>query len=210
MNLPGTNPTGTELPVQTPALDLGAPAAEVARLVAGVRDAQLGQPTPCGFPVETLLNHLLGLCVAFTDAAAKVVGPTTMTPPDAAATSLPQRWRDALPECLTALAQAWRRPEAWTGTSHAGGIEMPGEVMGVVANDELVLHGWDLARSTGQDFTVAPANLAAAWQLVSETPDDPAARAGLFGPVVLVDPDAPLLDRLLGGAGRDPRWSPPA
>ena len=201
MDLPGTT---------LPVLDLGAPAAEVARLVVGVRDDQLGRPTPCGFPLETLINHLLGLCVAFTDAASKVVGPTTMTAPDPAATALPQGWRHALPDHLTALAQAWRQPAAWTGTTHAGGVEMPAEVMGVVANDELVLHGWDLARSTGQDFAVAPANLAAAWQLVSDTLDDPAARAGLFGPVVPVDPDAPLLDHLLGGAGRDPRWSPPA
>jgi hypothetical protein len=44
--------------------------------------------------------------------------------------------------------------------------------------------------------------------MVSGTPDDPEARRGLFGPVVAVPDDAPLLDRVLGGAGRDPRWLP--
>ena len=198
------NPTAASL------LDLGAPAEEVARLAGAVTDAQLAAPTPCRYPVGTLLSHVLGLCVAFTDAAAKVKGPTTMTAPDPTATPLPAGWRDEVVPRLTALAAAWRRPDAWQGLAWAGGLQMPGAVMGLVANDELVLHGWDLARSTGQEFHVDPANLEAAWQLVSGTPDDPAARQGLFGPVVPVAPDAPLLDRVLGGAGRDPRWSPPA
>ena len=79
---------------------------------------------------------------------------------------------------------------------------------GLVALDELVLHGWDLARSTDQDFEVAPENLAASWRMVSDTPDDPVARQGLFGPRVPVPDDAPLLDRLVAGAGRHPRWTP--
>ena len=198
------NPTATSL------LDLGAPAEELARLAGAVTDAQLAAPTPCLFPVGTLINHVLGLCVAFTDAAAKVEGPTTTTPPDATATPLPVGWRDEVVPRLEALASAWRQPDAWQGLAWAGGVQMPGAVMGVVANNELVLHGWDLARSTGQDFHVDAANLEASWQMVSGTPADPAAREGLFGPVVPVPADAPLLDRVLGGAGRDPRWSPPA
>ena len=36
------------------------------------------------------------------------------------------------------------------GTTKAGGLELPGEVAGLVALDELVIHGWDVARSSGQ------------------------------------------------------------
>ena len=196
-------------PTRTDLLDLGAPAATVAALAARLRDDQLSARTPCGeTDVAGLLAHLIGLSVAFRDAAAKVDGPTTRTPPTSAPPVLPDDWRDQLPRRLDELAAAWRDPTAWQGMTVAGGIEMPGEVMGVVANDELVLHGWDLAASTGQPYDVAAGNLQAAWQMISETPDDPAAREGLFGPVVPVPDDAPLLDRVLGGAGRNPRWSP--
>jgi uncharacterized protein (TIGR03086 family) len=197
-------------PAPTSLLDLGGPAAELARLAAAVTDGQLELPTPCDIPVRTLLSHVLGLSVAFTDGAAKVLGPTTTTAPNPAETPLPANWREELPVRLDALVQAWRDPAAWTGETTVGGVTMPAPMIGVVANDELVLHGWDLARATGQDFQVDPDNLDAAWQMVSGTPDDPAARQGLFGPVVPVPADAPLLDRLLGGAGRNPRWTPPA
>lgn len=85
---------------------------------------------------------------------------------------------------------------------------MPGDVTGAVAANELVLHGWDLAVATGQSFDVDEALLRASYDFCSQTPDDPAARNGLFGPVVAVPEDAPLLHRTLGYAGRDPRWRP--
>lgn len=188
-------------------LDLGAPATEIIRLTSTVRDDQLDDRTPCEeTDVAGLLAHLLGLSVVFRDAAAKVDGPTTSTPPGPL--PLPEGWREELPARAAELAAAWRDPGAWTGMSMAGGQPMPAEVTGAVANNELVLHGWDLAASIGETFGVAEENLRASWEMVSNTPDDPAARAGLFGPVVPVPQDAPLLDRVLGGAGRDPHWSP--
>ena len=60
--------------------------------------------------------------------------------------------------------------------------------------------------SSFQAYDPHPDNLEAAWVMVSSTPDDPAARGGLFGPRLPVPADAPLLDRVLAGAGRDPQW----
>ena len=40
--------------------------------------------------------------------------------------------------------------------------------------------------------------------------EDPDKRGGIYGPLVPVPDDAPLLDRLLGLTGRDPAWSHPA
>jgi uncharacterized protein (TIGR03086 family) len=189
-------------------LDLQPPADQVALLVSAITDDQLGAPTPCpDTPVAQLLGHVLGLSIAFRDAARKVEGPTTATAPNASRTELPPEWRDLIPRRLAELVEAWRDPDAWRGDTMAGGVTMPAEVMGVVANNELVLHGWDLAVATGQPFTTSPGNLQASWEMVSNTPDEPEARAGLFGPVLAVADDAPLLERTLAHAGRDPHWA---
>jgi uncharacterized protein (TIGR03086 family) len=94
--------------------------------------------------------------------------------------------------------------------SEAGGIPLPGEVAGLVALDEVVLHGWDLARATGQEFRCDPASAEAVLGFTerSAQPDQAAMRTGLFGPVVPVADDAPVFDRALGFAGRDPAWTP--
>jgi uncharacterized protein (TIGR03086 family) len=83
---------------------------------------------------------------------------------------------------------------------------------GAVALDEVVLHGWDLARATGQAFDVEPRLLDVVHGFVQQaaSPEFESQRDGLFGPVVPVPDDAPLLDRVLGLSGRDPGWSPPA
>ena len=190
-------------------LDLTQPAEQIAILVAGVTDDQLDDPTPCPeMTVGTLLAHLATLAQAFTDAAAKVTGPTTSTPPTQSVPVLPDDWRAVIPARLDALVAAWQQPAAWEGETTAGGVTMPATDMGYVANNELVLHGWDLSSATDQPFAVSEPNLDASWVMVFNTPDDPAARGGLFGPRLPVAESAPLLDRVLAGAGRDPYWSP--
>jgi hypothetical protein len=152
-----------------PMIHLEPAAREVIRLLDGVTDDRLAGPTPCpGYPVGALLDHFMGLSLAFTWAARK------------------------------------------SGMTEAGGVRMPAEVMGVVALDELVLHGWDLARATGQPFTCDPVGTAAvlAFTSAAARPEQAAGREGLFGPVVEVPEGAPAFDRLLGFAGRDPAWRP--
>lgn len=57
-------------------LDLGPAAREVTRLLDGVRDDQLANPTPCPeYPVAALLDHFMGLSLAFTWAARKTTPP---------------------------------------------------------------------------------------------------------------------------------------
>ncbi len=89
-------------------------------------------------------------------------------------------------------------------------MRVPAEQVGIVELDELVLHGWDLARATGQAFRCDPASTAAVFEFTaaSALPEHPASREGLFGPVVDVPADAPAFDRALGFAGRDPSWTP--
>lgn len=192
----------------TATLDLAPQTRLVARLAQAVRDDQLSDPTPCPeYAVRHLLGHLLGLALAFRDAGRKDLGPTTDTSPQAAVPDIGPGWREALPQALDELAGAWRDPAAWTGETRAGGVSLPGAVAGAVAVDELVVHGWDLARATGQAYEPDPAALAATHPFLAAAADDPA-RGDIFGPVVLVPDDAPLLDRVIGLSGRDPKWKP--
>lgn len=130
--------------------------------------------------------------------------------PDPDAARLGDDWRTGIPRQLAALAEAWQEPQAWTGMTRAGGVDLPGEVAGLVALDELVIHGWDVARASGQPYDPDPETLETVHGFVSQFsgPDQEEARAGLFGPVVGVPSDAPLLDRVIGLTGRDPHWSP--
>jgi uncharacterized protein (TIGR03086 family) len=192
-------------------LDLDPAVREVVRLLDGVPDDQLTAPTPSpGTSVATLLDHLMGLSLAFTWAARKTPPEGGSKPPSSSADDLDPDWREVLPRRLGELADAWRDPAAWEGMTEAGGVTMPAEAMGAVALDELVLHGWDLARATGQPFRCDPASTAAVLEFTSASarPENAAGREGLFGPVVPVPEDAPPLDRALGFAGRDPGWTP--
>jgi uncharacterized protein (TIGR03086 family) len=192
-------------------LDLAPATHEVARLLDGVSDQRLDAPTPCGnTSVAAMLDHLMGLSLAFTSAARKTsVGKSSA--PRAAAEHLDPDWRTVLPQRLGELAQAWVDPAAWEGMTEAGGVTMPAETCATVAIDELVLHGWDLARGTDQTFTSDPASTAVvlAFTTAMAQPENAGGREGLFGPVVDVPGDAPAFDRALGFAGRDPGWTPP-
>ncbi|MET0190582.1 MAG: TIGR03086 family metal-binding protein [Pseudonocardia sediminis] len=195
----------------TPTIDLTPTARAVAELVRTVRDDQLAAPTPCpDMTVATLLDHLHGLAGAFRDAATKTVPPGGSQSPQPSAEDLVPDWREAVPAVLDELAAAWTAPGAWEGMTQAGGLDLPGEVAGVVALDEIVLHGWDLAVATGRDFRPDDAAVAVVLEFTSSMsgPGQEEGRQGLFGPVVDVPGDAPAFERALGYSGRDPRWTP--
>jgi len=102
-----------------------------------------------------------------------------------------------VPERLQALAQAWQDPSAWRGTAEVAEVSMPAEQMGLVALDELVMHGWDLARATGQEFTCDAPSAQAALAFTARTarPGNETSREGLFGPVVPIPKSASPFDR---------------
>lgn len=195
-------------------LDLRPACTELARVVTAVRDDQLGGPTPCpAYSVADLLDHVDGLSLAFAAAARKEDLPGGGDPAGDGA-RLGEDWRERITGRLTGLAEAWQDPAAYDGLTMAGPVELPGEVAVLVALNEVVVHGWDLARSTGQEYDVDPAaaeaclGFATSFEPPADAPDDPQVDGGLFGPPVPVPTDAPALDRLAGATGRDPAWSP--
>lgn len=195
-------------------VDFRPAADELKGVLARITDDQLSARTPCvAYRVGDLLDHLMGLTEAFTMAANKSTGapggdgqgsPSGPGAPSAA--HLDPEWRSRLPLLLDQLVAAWREPAAWTGSTEAGGVTMPAEVMAVVAIDELVIHGWDLARATGRQFSCDPASIEAIVGLLADSDDGDG--EGLFGPVVAVPTGAPPLDRAVGLTGRDPAWTP--
>jgi uncharacterized protein (TIGR03086 family) len=189
--------------------DFAPQAAEVARVVAGVRDDQLTDPTPCaGTSVAALLDHLVGLTLAFRNAAEK--SPQSGGP-RADADNLPPDWRTRLPQQLDGLVAAWQQPSAWEGSTEIAGMTMPAAGAGSAGLNEVLIHGWDLAVATGQEYRPDPATTQACFDFgVAFARDAPEMRDQMYGPVVPVPEDAPLFDRLLGQAGRDPGWVPPS
>ncbi len=194
-------------------IDLGPACATVAAVVRGVGDDQLAGPTPCPeLSVAAMLDHLHGLSLAFVVAATREFDQLGFVDgaPEPSADSLVPDWRTAVPARLDELAAAWRSPAAWEGMTKAGGVDLPAEVCGLVALNEVVIHGWDLAAATGQPYPVDEATAATVHEFVAgfEAPDGAPDDNSLFGPPVEVPETAPALDQALGRTGRTPTWHP--
>ena len=191
--------------------DLGPAAREMTRLVQGVRDDQLGDPTPCpAYTLGDLLQHVRGLAEAFTLAGRKEQpSGGSEPPPQGDANRLTAGWRAETATWLDRLTGAWADPAAWEGTSWIAGSQMPSAAVGLVAANELVAHGWDVARASGQALRSDDASLAAALEFVAmmSGPGSEQMRGQAFGPALPVPPGASLLDEVVAGNGRDPAWS---
>lgn len=189
-------------------IDLRPAADRMGELLAQLDHQQLALPTPCGpATVGDLVDHLGMFASNFVAVAGKELDESTSVPPSAFdARHLDAGWHQRLAADLQALATAWAAEDAWEGSTWVGGMHIPGAVAGVIALDELVVHGWDLAIATAQPYDPPLAEVEAAIAFVSafDAPRD----GRLFGPIVEVAPEAPPLDRLLGLTGRDPRWQP--
>ncbi|QFG23434.1 TIGR03086 family metal-binding protein [Actinomadura sp. WMMB 499] len=194
----------------TPTIDHGPAARRLAGLLAAIPDSALAVPTPCAdMDLATLLDHVHGLADAFTRAATKD-WPEGSSAPDSDGSRLPADWRARIPAALDGLAAAWRDPAAWEGMTEAGGVELPGEAAGHVALNEIVVHGWDVARATGQPYEAGTDEVEACLAFVGPAVEESggAAIEGLFGPAVPVPDGTAPLDRLIAMTGRDPSWTP--
>jgi uncharacterized protein (TIGR03086 family) len=193
------------------AVDLGPAARRLAGLVANTKDNALDRATPCpAYALGDLIEHVGGLALAFTAAGRKERNAYTEMAGAGDASRLGTDWRERIPRDLTALALTWAEPESWTGMTQIAGDETPAQVVGLVLADELAVHGWDVARASGQAYACEPDILAAALTFLRmfASPEAPAGPEVAFGPARILLEEAPLLDRVVGLAGRDPGWSP--
>lgn len=119
-------------------------ASAVAALLPGIPDSALDNPTPCTeLTVRALVNHVMGLSLAFRYAAAPEEGAAAgfVSSGPSFTEDLDPQWRTSLPRRLADLVEAWERPVSWEGTSTIAGNVMPNHQVAMVALDELVLHG---------------------------------------------------------------------
>ncbi|MCZ7440337.1 TIGR03086 family metal-binding protein [Micromonospora sp. WMMC241] len=179
-------------------LAVAAPGA--AAVVRGIADDQFDRPTPCpDYSVRDLLNHLYEVAVNFQAMARREEVDWS-----GGVDHLTDGWRDRFATETERLVEAWSDPDALEGVSP--GMGLPQETVGLMALIDLTVHGWDLARATGQELVVDPSVVAAGHEFMDRM-GDTGQRMGAFGAPVPTDADPTSLDALLGRTGRDPAWT---
>lgn len=176
--------------------------------VRGVPSGRLDGPTPCTeYDVRALAGHLADWTGRRARRAARKEPIEDAAGDDVPAIGGPG-WAEAYAAEARATAEAWTEPTAWEGsTSLTGGGDMPAAFTGAIVFGEFVIHGWDLARSTGTSLELGDDLVRALYEQIAAMADQ-ARRYKVFGPEVRVPESAPLLHRALGLAGRDPNWVP--
>src|SRR6185312_13428614 len=178
----------------TDTVDLQPATDRLSVLVGAVRETDLPGDTPCQIPVSRLVAHIDGLALAFRVAAEDPEAPLLGAPPAVGRDVLEPGWAQRIPERLGRLARVWQQTDQDGSMTRVGGVDLPRGIAVRVALQELVLHGWDLAKATGQPYDVDAESLAIVHDMVAATAaQDAADRQGLFGPVVPVPDDASML-----------------
>lgn len=165
-------------------------------------DGRWSDPTPCdGWSVLQLVEHLVGGHQLFADAATGAPPPAPFDPTGV----LGDDARSALQGVGRALVEAFSRPGALEEPVTIPIGTVPGAVAVRVRIVESLVHGWDLARATGQTAAVpddlAESTFAFTRGLLPNVPRD----RSPFGPPQAVGDDAAPLVRLVALLGRDAR-----
>jgi uncharacterized protein (TIGR03086 family) len=182
--------------------------------VVDVPDADLARPTPCTrYTVGELRDDVLGwlqlFAAAFDDPDRRAPRPDADGYRAAADDREPsQVVRAAADRLLGALDDGVLRSRIVMSQAR-----MDGAAVAAMALGEYVIHGSDLARATGRDWSPSEDACELSLEFFGGmiTPEYRGdGEGGFFDVEVPVPADAPALDRLLGFAGRDPHWTAPA
>lgn len=169
------------------------------RLVEAVAPEQWSAPTPCvGWDVRGLVSHLVDGHRVFT---AALTGRGVEPPPDGDSADDPVT---GYRTTAAAMLAAFGAPGALDRPVRVGIGTVAGTVALHLRVVEALVHGWDLARATGQEPDSRPALAERALRFTEGAlPSIPTGHRP-FGPPQPVDPDAPALARLVALLGRQP------
>jgi uncharacterized protein (TIGR03086 family) len=181
------------------------------RKVASVRPEQWQNPSPCAkWTARDVVRHIVDMHGVMLRPLGRTLGPAPSVDDDPLAAFRAARADvEAILDDPSLAGQECDAP--------LGRTTVERNIDEVVGND-LPLHGWDLARATGQDDTIDPEEVEQAMAGLRAHPAELVERfrtPGAFGPgvevfgaEVKVAGDASAQDRLLAFIGRDPRWRP--
>lgn len=178
-------------------------------VVTGSLAAEATAATPCAeFDVAALRDHILGWLQYFAVALSDPSGGQPRLDADAyRAADDPREPAEVVRAATDVIADAIRGGVQGREVAMSRARMSGPAVLGMLLGEYLV-HGWDLARATGQGWDPAAEACEAADRYFREliTPEYRGPGA-FFGEEVPVPEHAPPLHRLLGFAGRDPSWS---
>jgi putative phosphoribosyl transferase len=173
-----------------------------AAIVEKVSLDQLEDPTPCeGWDVRALLNHVvsgnwwaaeLGAGKTIDEVGDRLDGDVIGDDPSGT-------YRAS----AAAAAAVFLRPGALDAPCAVSYGPVPGSVYAGHRLLDIVIHGWDLAKATGQDTTIDPALVQAVWDVINPQMDLLRA-SGMFGTDEAVPEDADSQTQLLATLGRHP------
>jgi uncharacterized protein (TIGR03086 family) len=174
------------------------------RFVEQLSPAMYDRPTPCSeWNVHALTNHLLGTLALgqalLTGTPPAVnVGPGEVPDVDLVGDDPLGAYRAGVKLLIDAAGG-----DALTRTHQTPLGEMPGAVLAGFTTVDILVHGWDLARATGQDATLDPDLAEQVLAFAHQTLADDM-RAPRIGPAIDVAAEAPPTDRLVAFFGRTP------
>jgi uncharacterized protein (TIGR03086 family) len=186
---------------------MAAAAAETARAVAGAAngEAKNDQPTPCtDWDLRTLLNHTI-LWTSYS-AERRAYGESVAEDLMSKDFTAEPGYAEAYQAQIQKAVAAWSKAAAWAGDRNVMGSATPAADIAAMLIMEMVLHGWDVARATGQDYH-CDETLARAVLVTVEAQGDMFRQYQGFAAIVPVPDDATTFDRVLALSGRDPNWA---
>jgi uncharacterized protein (TIGR03086 family) len=183
---------------------------QLADVVGRVAPEQSADPTPCTrYDVSELRDHVLGWLQFF---AAAVKDPERTRPrldPDAYRLATDERTAGEVVRAAARTIEQAVRDGVQQRRVVVSQSVMDGSALLAMMLGEYLTHGWDLARALGLAWTPSSEACSAALAFSEATvrPEYRGGEAGMFGAEVAVPTDAGALDRMLGFAGRHPRWA---
>ena len=164
-------------------------------------DGRWDAPTPCdGWTVRDVVVHAIETERDFLERHDLSPGPAPdLADPRAA-------WREHASAVAAVLSRDGVAEREYDG--HFGRTTIAATMADFYGWD-IVVHGSDIARATGQEWSVSD-DEAAALHATADGWGDALYSDGVCAPAVRVPDDASASDRLLARLGRDPQWAPAA